>query len=219
VRCAQATCIPCPLAAVLPCPPRSASIARGRKSPTHTNPAGTAALANSSKGIEVAAPGNTVGGSTSAARNVISGNFNDGVLLDSGSTGVLVQGNFIGTTNRGNGRRSGGQQHHHRRNHRRNGTGRVEVAGSDYQEISKGVKDFRMWAMGEVGDWASWTTDDRRNLLTLLFADASPDARASSRLCEGRDGVGERRAKHPRRVSGANQPDRTGWLLNDVNTC
>jgi hypothetical protein len=67
-----------------------------------TTPAGTAALANSSNGIEVAAPNNTSGGTTSAARNVISGNFNDGVLLDGGATGVVVQGNFIGTTNSGN---------------------------------------------------------------------------------------------------------------------
>jgi hypothetical protein len=72
--------------------------------------------------------------------------------------------------------------------------------------------------MGEAGDWASWTTDDRRNLLTLLFADASPGARASSRFWEGRAGVGERRLSTPGESLGANQSDRKDWLLTTVNT-
>jgi hypothetical protein len=38
-----------------------------------------------------------LGGTTAAARNVISGNSGDGVLLDSAVTGASVQGNYIGT--------------------------------------------------------------------------------------------------------------------------
>jgi titin len=64
-----------------------------------TTSAGTAALANGSNGVEVDGVNNTVGGVAVAARNVISGNFNDGVLV--GASGVAVQGNFIGTTNAG----------------------------------------------------------------------------------------------------------------------
>jgi hypothetical protein len=63
--------------------------------------AGTAALANSSNGVEVDGANNTIGGTTSAARNVISGNFSDGVLIASGASGVALQGNYIGTTNAG----------------------------------------------------------------------------------------------------------------------
>src|SRR5262249_35296883 len=46
---------------------------------------------------------NSVGGSTAAARNVISGNNWSGVaLFHTGTTGNAVQGNFIGTTPTGN---------------------------------------------------------------------------------------------------------------------
>lgn len=40
---------------------------------------------------------NTIGGTTPGARNVISGNAGDGVLLARGTSGDLVQGNYIGT--------------------------------------------------------------------------------------------------------------------------
>ena len=43
------------------------------------------------------APGNTIGGTTSQARNVIIGNISSGLeILGAGSTGNLVQGNYIG---------------------------------------------------------------------------------------------------------------------------
>ncbi len=61
-----------------------------------TNAAGNAALANR-VGIEVAGSNNTIGGTSSGVLNVISGNSNDGVLIDSGVSGVQVQGNYIGT--------------------------------------------------------------------------------------------------------------------------
>ena len=65
-----------------------------------TNATGTSAVANTFPGIEIAegANGNTIGGTTAAARNVISGNAHIGVSIhDSGSNGNLVLGNFIGT--------------------------------------------------------------------------------------------------------------------------
>ncbi len=58
---------------------------------------GQKALANSSNGIEVAGTGNTVGGTVSAARNILSGNSKDGVLLDNGASSNQVLGNYIGT--------------------------------------------------------------------------------------------------------------------------
>jgi hypothetical protein len=68
-----------------------------------TDSTGTKALANSI-GVEVAGSNNSIGSSVSAAAtyNVISGNTGDGVLIDSGVTGVLVQGDWIGTAFLGN---------------------------------------------------------------------------------------------------------------------
>ena len=61
---------------------------------------GTGFLESGDNGVVLdGAPSNTVGGTTSGARNVIANNYNDGVVI-SGSTasGNLVEGNYIGTT-------------------------------------------------------------------------------------------------------------------------
>ena len=62
-----------------------------------TNPAGNAAIANGT-GVSLAssASNNTVGGTTAAARNVISGNTSSGVSINAAGANV-VEGNFIGT--------------------------------------------------------------------------------------------------------------------------
>ena len=61
-----------------------------------TNVNGTASLPNlSGVDIDVFASANTVGGSSPNARNLISGNTNDGVLI--GSDNNSIQGNYIGT--------------------------------------------------------------------------------------------------------------------------
>ncbi len=65
---------------------------------------GTSKLGNADDGIQIqsGATGNTVGGTTTAERNVISGNGSDGVALTSGTTtGNVVLGNFIGTDKTG----------------------------------------------------------------------------------------------------------------------
>lgn len=62
-----------------------------------TNPAGTADLGNAFHGLLIQSSNNTIGGTTAAARNVISGNDNIGISLLAGTSGNLVQGNFIGT--------------------------------------------------------------------------------------------------------------------------
>lgn len=64
-----------------------------------TNVAGTAKLANGS-GVQIrdGATGNTIGGTVSGARNIISGNAGAGIeITGSGTTGNRVQGNYIGT--------------------------------------------------------------------------------------------------------------------------
>ena len=60
---------------------------------------GTAALGNGGSGVVVLGQGNTIGGTTSGARNVISGNAVRGVFL--AGSGNDLFGNFIGTTSDG----------------------------------------------------------------------------------------------------------------------
>jgi len=60
-----------------------------------TNAAGTAAQGNGSGGIRINISNVTIGGTTAAARNIISGNTGNGISVVSGS--ATIQGNFIGT--------------------------------------------------------------------------------------------------------------------------
>ena len=64
-----------------------------------TNAAGTGAIGNGSSGvnIEAGASGNIIGGTLAADRNIISGNAQNGVLInDITSTGNVIAGNYIG---------------------------------------------------------------------------------------------------------------------------
>jgi len=63
------------------------------------NAAGNAALPNDRSGVEVfSMPDTTIGGTTPAARNVISGHLQYGVTVNASSrTGIQIQGNYIGT--------------------------------------------------------------------------------------------------------------------------
>ena len=60
-----------------------------------TNAAGTAALGNGGVGISLLGDANTVGGTTAAARNVISANGDDAIALNGNAN--VIRGNFIGT--------------------------------------------------------------------------------------------------------------------------
>ncbi|MGB6836290.1 MAG: hypothetical protein WBF66_01130 [Dehalococcoidia bacterium] len=64
-----------------------------------TDKTGTADLGNVKDGVNLyEVPGNTVGGTAAGARNVISGNNRNGVLIHgSTATGNVVEGNYIGT--------------------------------------------------------------------------------------------------------------------------
>ena len=63
-----------------------------------TDVTGTGAVANGSSGVAVSQATNIlVGGTTSATRNLISGNFQNGVQLSFGASGARVLGNYIGT--------------------------------------------------------------------------------------------------------------------------
>lgn len=64
-----------------------------------TNASGTVTIGNAGAGVIMQiAPNNTIGGTVSAARNIISKSHLDGVqIFSGGSSGNLIQGNFIGT--------------------------------------------------------------------------------------------------------------------------
>jgi CSLREA domain-containing protein len=70
-----------------------------------TNAAGTTAVPNEEAGVIIFGPGstgNTIGGTTPAARNLIAGNDREGVVF-SNSDANTVRGNLIGTTRTGTG--------------------------------------------------------------------------------------------------------------------
>ena len=63
-----------------------------------TDPTGTLARPNAGGGIVVRGANNTIGGTTAGARNLISGNNNGGININTATaTGNLVAGNLIGT--------------------------------------------------------------------------------------------------------------------------
>jgi len=77
-----------------PCVGGQGNLVQGNFIGTDVN--GTTALGNSSAGVDIHGNDNTIGGTTAGAGNLISGNDDDGVLIDGGRKN-LVQGNFIGT--------------------------------------------------------------------------------------------------------------------------
>ena len=64
-----------------------------------TTPLGTVDLGNVNNGIAIYnSAANTIGGTTPAARNIVSGNDGSGIyVFGSGSIGNVIQGNFLGT--------------------------------------------------------------------------------------------------------------------------
>ena len=67
-----------------------------------TDASGTANLGNANNGILLAGPANLIGGTTAAARNLISGNGQSGLYISDGfASNNWVCGNFIGTKSNG----------------------------------------------------------------------------------------------------------------------
>ncbi|MFN8495288.1 MAG: CSLREA domain-containing protein [Caldilineaceae bacterium] len=62
-----------------------------------TDATGASALPNAPHGIYIVdAHNNVIGGTTATERNVIAGNDQSGIFLDTGTAGTLIQGNYIG---------------------------------------------------------------------------------------------------------------------------
>ncbi len=62
-----------------------------------TDITGTTALGNNDSGIRVLGNNNTIGGTTTNRRNIISGNNNHGIFIAGNGSGNMIQGNYIGT--------------------------------------------------------------------------------------------------------------------------
>ena len=62
-----------------------------------TDATGESAEPNGGAGIGVVGGDDTIGGTTAAARNVISGNGDSGISIGVGATGSVVEGNYLGT--------------------------------------------------------------------------------------------------------------------------
>lgn len=62
-----------------------------------TDATGTVAIPNGGSGVVFTGNAITIGGSNPAARNIISGNHGTGLGVGTGSSNVIVQGNYIGT--------------------------------------------------------------------------------------------------------------------------
>jgi len=80
----------------------SGNLVQGNLIGTDVN--GIADLGNVAMGVQVttASPNNTFGGTTAAARNIVSGNNVNGFQIrENGTNGNIVQGNFIGTQSNG----------------------------------------------------------------------------------------------------------------------
>ena len=87
-----------------------------------TGPSGTTDFGNGLSGVRVTGSSSsiTIGGTSAAARNVISGNNTFGVRLENGASNITVRGNFIGTAINGtsavaNSQRGIGDPGRHRR--------------------------------------------------------------------------------------------------------
>jgi len=61
-----------------------------------TDIAGALRLANGGDGLQIDSPNNQIGGTNSAARNVFSGNGDNGIYLGFGASSNAIEGNFIG---------------------------------------------------------------------------------------------------------------------------
>lgn len=64
---------------------------------TGTSEKGNGRTTGASNGIGVLSSNNTIGGSSSADRNVISGNGGNGITIGAGASGNVISGNYIGT--------------------------------------------------------------------------------------------------------------------------
>src|SRR5579884_566823 len=133
---------------------------------------GSKALANSANGIEIASTANTIGGTASGSLNQISGNTNDGVLLDSTASGNQILGNYIGINHAGSAALA-------------NKVG-IEDAGSS-NTIGGSVLTARNYISGNSGDGVLLDSTASSDLIGANFIGLNPSGSAA--MANGSNGV------------------------------
>ena len=144
-----------------------------------TNAAGTQTLSNLGNGIEISnSKQNTIGGTTPGARNLITGNFSDGVLITILSKDNLVEGNYIGTDFSGT-------------QFLGNGGNGVEISGSVANTIGGTTPGARNLISGNFGDGVSIIgTPVGPNTTNLIEGDfIGTNIQGTGPLSNGQDGV------------------------------
>ena len=154
---------------------------------------GVDALANTFTGIGIAngASNNTIGGTTNDDTNVISGNGTSGVSIsDSGTTGNLVEGNFIGTNSSGTVAIANGQQ------------GVLIENGASGNTIG-GIANARNVISGNNGDGVDIQNSDT-NENVVIGNDIGVTAGGSAAVANTQNGVGI--SGEPRTIRSADRP-------------
>ena len=124
-----------------------------------TNASSADNLGNHNQGvvIDYGSDGNTVGGTATGDRNVISGNGEAGVVLSTGATGIavnsnVVQGNLIGTNVNGTGALA-------------NGSNGLEIIGSNDNTVGGAAAGAGNTISGNTGSGVSITASSTENVV------------------------------------------------------
>lgn len=139
-----------------------------------TNPTGTVARGNGALGVHASSGATltTIGGTSAAARNIISGNSN-GILL-SGSTNATVTGNYIGTDINGTAALS-------------NTTSGISIEGSNSNTVGGTTSGARNIISGNSTDGIDITTTSSSN--TIVGNYIGTDVNGTTALGNGQKGV------------------------------
>jgi parallel beta-helix repeat protein len=134
------------------------------------NASGAAGIANHTYGIDDNKGGNTIGGNTAAARNIISGNTSHGIEVTSAaSTADQIQGNYIGTDITGSSAIGNGGQGIDMNSGSHNITGNV-IAGNSFNGIILQSGSNSVTVKGNyVGTNASGTTALANNFYGIIL--------------------------------------------------
>lgn len=104
-----------------------------------TDATGNTQIGNFSSGIGLfSSTGNTIGGTTSLSRNLISGNAGNGIKIASNSNGNLIQGNYIGTDDAGT-------------SYLPNDSDGIEITGSKQNTVGGTIPGSRNVISGNLG--------------------------------------------------------------------
>ncbi len=152
---------------------------------------GSILVPNGQHGVVLNGPRATVGGVTPEARNVISGNNQDGIQIGFNSNSNVVEGNFIGVNRNG-------------RNLRGNGTGIHIISTRGDNRIGGTTPGARNVISGNFGDGISIENSSPNNVISGNYIGLNFDGAGTSSGCDrasAKDFGGNRTILGPREPS------------------